>query len=156
MNFKDIKQGYPIYILDRKALCAKTVNITEVSLPHIDAKIGGATNLVVDISTEDGNTYVMMADAEVAYPESMVISTNVDHILRELTSMRNTAQQALDRVDRERQTVARCNDLLADLDPTQREKQQTEARFTKIEQAQTAMQQGMDKLLQMMTKIAER
>lgn len=155
MNFKDIKQGYPIYILDRKALCAKTVNVTDVSIPHIDAKIGGATNLVVDITTEDGQPYVMLADTEVAYPDGKVISTKVEHVLRELTSMRNTAQQALDRVDKERQTVERCNALLADLDPTQREKQQTEARFTKIEQAQTAMQQGMDQLLQMMKKLTD-
>ena len=146
MNFKDIKQGYPIYILDRKVLSAKTVNVREVSLPHIDAKIGGPTNLVVDILTEDGQPYVMMADTEVAYPDGMVISTKVEHILRELTSMRNTAQQALDRVDKERQTVERCNNLLAELDPAQREKQQTEQRFSKIEQMQQQMFEMLKKL----------
>ncbi len=146
MNFKDIKQGYPLYVLDRKALCAKTLNVREVSLPHVDAKIGGATNLVVDILTDDGQPYVMMADADVAYPDGMVISTSVDNILRELTSMRNTAQQALDRVDKERQTVERCNSLLADLDPAQREKQQTEKRFEKIENMQQQMFEMLKKL----------
>lgn len=146
MNFKDIKQGYPVYVLDRKALNAKTINVTEVSLPHVDAKIGGAANLVVDITTDDGRTYVMVADAEVAYPDCMVISTSVDNILRELTSMRNTAQQALDRVDKERQTVERCNALLADLDPAQREKQQTEKRFEKIENMQQQMFEMLKKL----------
>ena len=139
MNFKDIKQGYPLYIFDRSALCAKSVNITEVSLPHIDAKIGGPTNLVVDISTDDGNTFVMVADSDVAFPEGKVISTCVDHILREITSVRNTAQQSIDRVDNDRVVVERCNSLLAELDPAQREKQQTEARFAKIEEAQADM-----------------
>ena len=112
----------------------------------MDAKIGGATNLVVDILTDDGQPYVMMADADVAYPDGMVISTSVDNILRELTSMRNTAQQALDRVDKERQTVERCNSLLADLDPAQREKQQTEKRFEKIENMQQQMFEMLKKL----------
>lgn len=155
MNFKDLKQGYPIYILDRKALSAKTVNITDISLPHVDAKFGGATNLVVDITTDEGQTYVMIAESESAYPDGMVISTCVDHILREITSMRNTSQQALDRVDRERVIVERCDNLLAELDPSQREKQKTEERFAKIERSQQEMKSGMDQLIQMMKKLTD-
>ena len=146
MTFKDIKQGYPIYILDRKNLTAKTVNVTDISLPHIDAKIGGPTNLVVDITTDDGQPYVMVADSEVAYPDGMVITTCIDHILREITSIRNTAQQDIDRVDHKRVVVERCNNLLADLDPAQREKQQTEERFSKIEHMQQQMYEMLKKL----------
>ena len=146
MNFKDLKQGYPVYVLDKRELCAHTVNVTDISMPHIDAKIGGSTNLVVDMSCDDGQTYVVMADCDVAYPEGKVIATNVDYVLREITSIRNTAQQSIDRVDKDRTTVQKCNGLLAELDPTQREKQQTEARFAKIENMQQQMFEMLKKL----------
>ena len=157
MNFKDIKQGYPIYILDKNTVEVKQVKASNnSSLPHADAKFGGLNSLVVDISTDDGSTYVMMADADVAYPDGKVISTEVSYILRELNAMCSTSEQAVRDVPMHEQCIEKCKKAIADLDPTQREKQQTEARFTKIEQAQTAMQQGMDKLLQMMTKLTER
>lgn len=156
MNFKDIKQGYPIYILDKKNVEVKQVKASNnSSLPHADAKFGGIGNLVVDISTDDGSTYVMMADADVAYPDGMVVSTEVSYILRELNAMRSTSEQAVRDVPMHEQCIEKCNKAIAELDPAQKEKQQTEARFKQIEQAQTAMQQGMDQLIEMMKKLTE-
>lgn len=134
MNFKELKQGYPLYVLDRSDMTAKTLKVREVSIPHVDAKIGGPTCLVVDITTDDGTPYVMVADSEAAYPEGKVITTDMQHILREIGAMKATAEQALREVEQHKQTVSKCDHLLAELDPTAKEKQQTEARFSKLEQ----------------------
>lgn len=149
MNFKDIKQGYPIYILDKKTVEVKQAKASNnSSLPHADAKFGGVSNLVVDISTDDGSTYVMMADADVAYTDDKVISTEVSYILRELNAMRSTSEQAVRDVPMHEQCIEKCNRAIAELDPTQREKQLTEKRFEKIE----SMQQQM---FEMLKKLAE-
>lgn len=156
MNFKDIKQGYPIYVLNKKDVEVKQVKASNcASLPHADAKMGGIANLVVDIATDDGSTYVMMADADVAYPDGKVISTEVSYILRELNAMRSTSEQAVRDLPMHEQCIEKCNRAIAELDPSQKEKQQVEARFTKIEQSQNAMQQSMDQLLAMMKKLTD-
>ena len=147
MFFKDLKSTYPVYILDRSSISVSTPKVIDVSLPHVDAKIGGATSLVVDVTADDGNTYVVMSDCDVAYPEGKVISTELPPILREINAMKSGAEQSLRQVDVNKEIVTKCNNLLADLDPVQRERQQTEARFTKIED----MQRQMYEMLKSMT-----
>ena len=139
MFFKDLKATYPVYIFDRASVTVSTPKVTDVSIPHVDAKVGGATSLVVDVATEDGNTYVIMSDCDIAYPDGKVIATELQPILREITAMKSSAEQALRQVDTNKKLVDQCNSLLADLDPVQRERQKTEERFTKIEEMQRQM-----------------
>lgn len=146
MYFKDLKPGYNLYTLDRQDMTAHTIKVTNTTPPHIDAKIGGPNNLVVDITTDDGRTYVMICDAEAAYPDGMVVATGIEHILREIDAIQNTAEQALKKVEYQRETVEKCKHLKAELDPTQREKQQTEERFAKIEKMLSEMYEMQKKI----------
>jgi len=146
MKFKDLKQGYQIYLLDKSNMTFCVEKVSNVSLPHIDAKVT-STQMVVDVTT-DKNTYCMSADSEVAYPLNKVVSTDKQNILREVEAIKAVAEQALAQVEQQTQTVSRCNQLIADLDPAQKEKQATEARFASIE---TSIQEMMS----MLKKIAD-
>ena len=71
MTFKELKQGYSIYILDKDNMCVKNGKVVSVSAPHIDKKgfdLGVA--LVVDVVLDiDGNvaTYTFKEDTEAGY-----------------------------------------------------------------------------------------
>lgn len=147
MNFKDIKQGYSIYVLNKNLLTISTEKVKSISLPHVDVKFAN-TSMVVDVTT-DAATYCMVADTDIAYPENKVITTDKVNILREVESLRTISEQALGQIDRHKEIIEKANALIADLDPTQKEKQVNEARFNSIEA-------NIQKMMTMLTKMQQK
>ena len=147
MKFKDIKQGYVLHIFDKKEIRVSHVKVTDVSPAHVDMT-GGVSNLVVDVKTDDGKTYVVQADSECAYPDGRVLSTSEPIVLVEVKAMKSAADQTLSQIDHHRMVSDKCAALMEELDPTEREKKETEARFAKIEDK-------MDSIMEMLKKITE-
>ena len=145
MEFKNLKAGFVVYLLDKADMSFSTEKVVDVSLPHIDAKIT-STNMVVDVTTEN-TTYCMLADANIAYPANKVIATDKMDILREIDAEMMISEQALAQVPKHEEIVSKCRKLKAELDPTQREKQATEERFNKLEKSMTEMMEMMKKLM---------
>lgn len=146
MEFKNLKSGFVVYLLDKSDMSFSTEKVVDVSLPHIDAKIT-STNMVVDVTT-DKTTYCMMADAEVAYPANKVIATDKANILREVDATMAMSEQALAQVPKHEEIVSKCKKLKAELDPVQKEKQAMEARLGKLEK-------GMDEITTLLKKLTE-
>lgn len=154
MNFKDLKRGYAVYILDKSKMAISTVKVKDVSLPHVDPKFV-STSMVVDVTLEtEGDdspsvvTYCMPCDADVAYPQNKVISIDRANLLREVESMKAMSEQALAQVERHRDIIQRATNLIAELDPSQREKQDMENRLTAIENS-------IQNMMSLLTKSSE-
>lgn len=146
MEFKNLKSGFMVYLLDKTDMSFSTEKVVDVSLPHIDAKIT-STNMVVDVTT-DKTTYCMMADAEIAYPANKVIATDKMNILREIEATMTMSEQALAQVPKHEETIVKCKKLKAELDPAQKEKQAVEERFGKIEKS-------MEEITALLKKLTE-
>lgn len=152
MNFKDLKPGYSLHILDKPTMTYTTERVTNVSLPHIDPKYNNI-GMIVDITT-DKQTYCTPSDTDIAYPADHVITTDRQHILREAEAIRATSEQALAQTDFHKSIIAKSNNLIATLDPTQREKQATEARFNNIETRFNNIESSIEKVMTILTKLA--
>lgn len=135
-----------LHALDRKSVEVEHLRVTGVTQPHVDANVGGITNLVVDITTEGGKTYVALAEAECAYPDGKVLATSESLILNEVRAMDTAAEQALRQVDAQKEIGRRCKALMLELDPAERGKKETEARFSKIESKIDRIMDFIDKL----------
>lgn len=137
MLFRDSKSGYPIYILNRKDVSLQTGKITNVSLPHFDAKMSAnATKMVVDIDVMvDGKStsYVMDDSGEVGYVGDYVISINRDAILREIERIKNQSDEALKMINYHRDAIGKCDKLLKDFSPEYKERLETSERMTTLE-----------------------
>lgn len=149
MLFKDLKQGYTLYVFDRTNVTINTVKIVSVTPPHIDTHYGNISEMVVDITTEEGDnnrTYTFKDSSEVGYSGTFVISPNRDNILRELEVMKSSSEEALKQVDKHRETVSKCSELLVDFNPQYKEKKETEERFSRMEESMRKMQQMMQQM----------
>lgn len=112
-----------------------------VAVPRYDnnqAKAFGAqpTGLVVDITIEaDGatKTYTIPETATITYTGYLVLSTDKDGILREVEALKAASEEALSQVERHKQTVTNCNQLLEDLNPAFAEKRAQDKRIESIE-----------------------
>lgn len=135
MLFRDVKQGYPVYMFNRKDVDVKVGKVTNSPLPHFDPKTGTA-KMVVDLNIEiDGNvmSYVFDDTCEVGYYNDMVISMNKDSILREIERVKSQSEEALKMVDYHKEAVAKCNQLMKDYSPEFRERTEATERMNALE-----------------------
>ena len=139
MLFKDIKQNYPVFILDKQNVTFIQGKVTSVSLPHMDNSnpiVMGKS--VIDVTIEadgKGATYTMPEDKSMVYAGNLVLSTDKDCIAREVEAMKTSAEQAIANVEKQKEIVEKSTVLLTELNPVFKEKQENEKRLSKMEQS---------------------
>lgn len=137
MQFKDIKQNYPVYILDKQNITYIQGKVASVSFPHMDNSNPMAVGkTVVDVVIEAAGksaTYTIPENMTMAYAGDLVLSTEKDGIIREVEAMKNTSEQYLKGIDRTREVLEKSTSLLAELNPEIKAKQENEQRLTNLE-----------------------
>lgn len=135
MTFKELKQGYPVYILDKDKLTVKQGKVVNASFPRIDTQPTGR-QMVVDVTLcMDGKNavYTMPEDSAVVYANNLVLSTDQHCLSVEVEKMKADAERILSTVETQKEIVEVADDLLAQLNPSFKEKRETEQRFEQIE-----------------------
>lgn len=144
MLFKELKQNYPVYILDKQAVSFTQGKVISVSLPRMNLSNGtmgmmptsSPTAMLVDVTIEtDGRTatYSIPENLAVTYAGNIVLSTDREGISREIEAMRATAEQVLNSIDKQKEVLDKTKSLLAELNPAYKEKKETDERFNRIE-----------------------
>lgn len=137
MTFKELKQGYNVYILDKENVCVNHGKVVSVSAPHIDKKVyelGAAlvVDVVIDINGQVA-TYTFKEDTETGYVNQYVITTDKQNIIREVEVIKSQSEETLSQVDIHKDRLSKCNDILAEYNPAIKEKQAIDERFGKLE-----------------------
>lgn len=151
MTFKDLKQGYPVHILDKEKLTVEKGKVQSVGFQRVDA-MQGQRQMVVDITVKCCGrvaSYTMPADSSVVYANNLVISTIPQSLVAEVEKMKGEAEQVLASVEHQKEIVAAADELLAQLSPELKEKRETEQRFQMIEGRMNGVDGKLDKLLAM-------
>lgn len=141
MMFKDIKQNYNVHILDKEHVKYMKGKVISVSFPRMMMMQGGAQQ-VVDVTIDcDGKiaTYSIPEHLSVTYAGNYVLSTTVEHLAEEVESMKHTAEQIINSIDKQKEIVEKSSHLLTELNPSFKEKKDIEDRFNKIETNMTEM-----------------
>lgn len=154
MLFKDIKQNYPVYILNKQDLSLTQGKAVQVPFPRMEMnQKTGKTEMVIDITIEANGktaTYVIPESLSVTYAGNLILSTDKMSLASEIEAMKNTAEQVLASVDHQKEVLEKSSSLLAELNPVYKEKQETEQRFGKIEGSIGEMKELMKKQQEMM------
>lgn len=135
MIFKDVKQGQTVYLFDRNTVDMKECKVTQVGLSHIDT-FNKQFEMVIDITIDTGNgqqTYTFKDSNEVGYAGQLMITPNRDNVLREIQSLKSQSEETLNKIDQYKQTVEKCNTLLATFDPIYKDKKETDEKFSRLE-----------------------
>lgn len=147
--FKDSRAGQILYLFDRVNCDIVSNKILSVSAPRIEAsynqKVGSqpTTNfiapqpsMVVDITVETKNgprMYTVRDTNDIGYPDDGVISCDISTILKEVEARKLISEDAIAKVEYHNASIAKCNDLLMQYDPSKKEKIEIDNRFSKIE-----------------------
>ena len=137
MQFKDIKQNYPIFILDKQELTITQARAVNVGFPRMEMNPkSGKSEMVIDITIDaNGKTgnYAIPENLSVTYAGNIVLSTTQQGLSNEIESLQNAANQFFASEGYQRKVLEKAPALLAELNPIYKEKQETEKRFSSIE-----------------------
>lgn len=97
--FKDIKQNYPVYILDTQEFSLIQGKAAQVSFPRLEMnQKTGKTEMAVDVTIEaDGKmaTYAIPESHSVTYAGHLVLSTEKSGLTSEVEAQKANAEQVL-------------------------------------------------------------
>ena len=153
MLFKDLKPGYPVFLLRKgdeiKALQGKAIKVSDPYFPP--AQIGQMPSMstaqrVVDVTLEaDGvtNTYSIPETLSVTYANNVVLSTDREGILRDVEAMKGQSEEVVRSVERHRSIIEDCEKILEEWNPAFAEKKEQDKRISVIE----SDVKGMKKML---------
>ena len=136
MLFKDVKQNYPVYVLDKQELTISQGKVQSVGFPRMDMLHSNASSLVVDITIEVDNktaTYTIPENLSITYAGNIVLSTDKEGLTHEIEAMRNSAEQVINSVDKQKEILEKSTKLLSELNPVYKEKQEADMRFSSLE-----------------------
>lgn len=153
MFFKDIKQDYPVYILDKQQLTISQGKVLSIGFPRADLLQRPSTNpapIVVDVTIQNGDksaTYTIPENLSITYAGDIVLSTDKEGLVHEIEALKNRAEQVLQSIDKQKEILEKANVLLADLNPVYKEKKETDLRFSKIETSISEMKDLFTKFI---------
>lgn len=162
MQFKDIKQNYPVYILNTEeinAINGKVINVsqpyfpTQQQFPSQQAFSPTNTQRMIDLTIEyDGRTqtFSVPETSQVVNAPNMVISTDRDGIIREVEAIKSTKEERLKSREKDESDVKACEEILANWNPEFAAKKEQEKRLTEMETKIGNMENTMQEIYQLL------
>ena len=151
MLFRDLKQNYPVYILNKQELSLQQGKAVSISFPRLDLNPkSGKSEMVVDVCIElngKTGTYTIPEGLSITYAGDLVISTDRNGLLNEIEAMRSISNQVLSSIEQHKKILSKTSELLEELNPEYKEKQETEKRFNTIEQSVNELKDMMSNFI---------
>lgn len=153
LSFKDLKENYPLFILDKQDMSLTQGKVVSVTPPHYDVK-AGQPSMVVEIEVEaNGRTrpYVIPENLSVTWSGSSVLATEKEGLIRDIEAIKSTSEQVLASVGYHQGVVEKSSELLKELNPAFREREESEKRFKAIEGSVAEMGAEVSDMKKMLT-----
>ena len=142
MQFKDIKQGQPVFILDKSKMKINQGKVVN-NVYHVDSN-----NNFGSVFTQQNNTmcrditiesngkssiYVISELLETAKAGNIVLSTSSEALTKEINDICDDAKEKLANREYYQMIVDKTPDLLVTLNPSLKKEQETETRLKAVE-----------------------
>ena len=152
MNFKELKKGFPVYILNKESLSYQQGKVVQDATPPRMNTVFGQP-MLVDVSIESEGQikiWTLPADQQTAEMQSdsnIVIATDKVPLVSILKSIESECQTYIDGVDNCQKRLEVAKGLVAELDVVYKQQQQTEERFVRIEQSIGGIESTLSQIL---------
>ena len=159
MLFKDMKPGYPVYILQKgdtlKAVQGKTIKVSDPYFPpapigQIPSPSLTTSQRFVDVTLEvEGvtNTYSIPETLSVSYANNLVLSTDKEGILRDVEAMKSQSEEVVRSVDKHKAVISGCEKILEEWNPAFAEKREQDKRIAGLESKVDGLGKMLEKFI---------
>lgn len=165
MLFKELKQGFPLYVLNVNTVEVGTGTVTFVGQPHVTndkKKIAkGQLQMVIDVTANFGNTTqtIELTDSlsqTMSDDGALLITPNQSDIANGMRMIKARCEEYIRNEDHYKEMIARCDTLLPNFDPLYKQTMASEARFTEMQSTIDKQAQDIAEMKDMITKLLEK
>lgn len=142
MQFKDIKQGQQVFILDKSEMAINQGKVIN-NVYHVDSNNSygsvftqQSNTICRDVTIEIGgksSVYVIPELLETTKAGNIVLSTSSEALIKEVNAICNDAKEKLANRDYYQMVVDKTPELLVTLNPALKKEQETETRLKAVE-----------------------
>ena len=162
MTFKDIKTNNTVFILDKNNLKVIPAKVINASQPKIDMSkpnscMSGTTLIVdIDLNIECKTvSYSIPENLDITYTNTgLVLATDPNKLINEVNILYQEAKDQLAKKEYYENIINKTPDLLAELNPQLKEKQETDRRLNLMESSMSTMQSDISKITSIVEKLA--
>lgn len=144
MLFKDLKQGYQVYVIKRGDVSLELAKVINVSLPHLDSSPGSTPQMSVDLTLEiDGKTttFSIPEASSATYSGDLALMSDKENAVREVEAMKSQSEDAIASVPHHRKVVENCVGILSELNPSFKKEREHEERLSRLEDTITQIKE---------------
>lgn len=140
LTFRDIKQNYPVYILDRANMTVTNGKVVSGPVPRIDYTTGpnqykSVIDMKIDVNGKvDEYKQIPEHSSIVDASNNLIIATEMELITREVEAIKTECERYIAEVPRREEQLKKASELLSEINPAFKEKRDIENRFSKIEE----------------------
>ena len=141
-QFRELRNGSEVYVFDRKDGSLASWRVSSVSVSHVDGTYPKAGTMVVDVTIESNGasrTYTVQDSSDTGYAGTAVVCTGKKGALREVEACLRQTEATLDNVGQLKQLKERCETLITELNPLEREWREMESWKSSMEQKLTRL-----------------
>ena len=154
MNFKELKKGFPVYIINKDTVEYSQGKVAQdATPPRLNTTFGQP--MVTDVSIESNGItkiWTLPADqrvAEMQTDSNTIISTDKPAIIAMIRNIQTECETYLQGLEINKKRLDASKKLIAELDVTYKQQQQTEERFSRIEQSIAGISEQLDSVKDM-------
>ena len=165
MIFKDLKQGFPLYVLNVNTMDVGTGTVSRVAGPHItnDKKklANGQLMMVVDVSATMGNNTLNFelqenASNTMSDDGQFLISPNQEDIANGVRMVKTRCEEYIRNEQHYKELIKTCDALLPQIDPLYRQSIDNEARFNDMQATIDKQSKDIQDMKEMLTKLLKK
>lgn len=149
MTFKDLKEQSIIYVLDKNQVTVYNGKVTSIKPGKTNPQMLGG--FILDFTIEyNGITQVFAIPdhLSVTYTgNNLILSVDQSSLIPELDKIIRDNETIVNNLEAIKAGITKAKNLKMDLDPSYREKQQTEKRFSQIESSISEIKDMLQQLI---------
>ena len=165
MLFKELKQGYPLYILNVNTMDVGTGTVTFVGQPHVTndkKKIAkGQLQMVIDVTANFGNTSqtIELTDSlsqTMSDDGALLITPNQSDIANGMRMIKARCEESIRNEDHYRKMIKKCDEQLPNFDPLYKQTMASEARFSEMQSTIDKQSKDIAEMKDMIQKLLKK
>lgn len=172
MNFSELKQNYPVYMLISEndkmhGEIGKVVNVSQPRFAQLNPQnmnfaqmpLQAPTQRVIDVTIQLGDktqTYTVNETSSISNAQvngqTIVLSPSKEAILREVDALKTQSTEALSMMDKHKNIIAACDDISVRWNPEIAKEKDTEKRLENLEKGLTSITSSLAQILEKIDK----
>ena len=164
MLFKELKQGYPLYLLNVNTMEVRIGTVTFVGQPHVtqDKKklAKGQLQMVIDVTANFAGTAqtIELTDSlsqTMSDDGVLLITPNQDDVAQSMRMIKARCEEYIRNEENYRNIIKKCDEQLPNFDPMYKQSLTNETRFSQMQSTRDKQSKDIAEMKDMIERLVK-